>query len=178
MHIWDVWNERDYTDYRTFRPRFVAEFGFQAPPAMSTLERALEPADLGPYTEGMLVHQKAIDGNLKLERGLANHFGVPDDFDDWHYLTQLNQSRALQLGIEHFRSLHPLCTGTVVWQLNDCWPVVSWAAVDGDERRKLLWYGLRNAYADRIVTVQPRGDAPRGGGGQRLGAAVAGRADR
>ena len=32
-HLWDVWNERDYTAYRDYRPRFVSEFGFQAPPA-------------------------------------------------------------------------------------------------------------------------------------------------
>ena len=46
--------------------------------------------------------------------------------------------------------------GAIVWQLNDCWPVTSWAAVDGDGRRKPLWYALRDAYADRLLTVQPR----------------------
>ena len=46
--------------------------------------------------------------------------------------------------------------GTIVWQLNDCWPVTSWAAVDGDGRRKPLWYALRRVYADRLLTVQPR----------------------
>jgi beta-mannosidase len=45
-----------------------------------------------------------------------------------------------------------------VWQLNDCWPVTSWAAVDGDERLKPLWYALRHAYAPRLLTVQPRGE--------------------
>ena len=44
--------------------------------------------------------------------------------------------------------------GTVVWQLNDCWPVVSWAAVDGDGRRKPLWYALRAVYADRLLVVR------------------------
>ena len=43
-----------------------------------------------------------------------------------------------------------------MWQLNDCWPVTSWAAVDGDGRRKPLWYALRQAFADRLLTVQPR----------------------
>jgi beta-mannosidase len=156
MHIWDVWNTRDYTGYRSYSPRFVAEFGYQAPPAAATLSRALDEADLSPHSAAMLVHQKAIDGNLKLERGLEEHFGIPDEFDDWLYLTQLNQARALRLGIEHFRSLFPLCTGTIVWQLNDCWPSVSWAAIDGDGRRKPLWYGLRAAYEDRLLTVQPR----------------------
>ena len=64
-------------------------------------------------------------------------------FDDWHWLTQLNQARAVAFGVEHFRSHTPYCMGTIVWQLNDCWPVISWSAVDGDGRRKPLWYALR-----------------------------------
>ena len=46
--------------------------------------------------------------------------------------------------------------GAVVWQLNDVWPVVSWSAVDGDGRRKPLWYALRRAFRDRLLTIQPR----------------------
>jgi beta-mannosidase len=108
----------------------------------------------------MAHHQKAIDGDLKLQRGLDNHLPAPRDFDDWHYLTQLNQARALAFGIEHFRSLRPYCMGTIMWQLNDCWPVTSWAAVDGDGRRKPLWYALRRVFADRLLTFQPRDGRP------------------
>ena len=104
----------------------------------------------------MAHHQKATDGDRKLQRGLDAHLPVPAHFDDWHYLTQLNQARAIQLGVEHFRSHRPVCMGTIVWQLNDCWPVTSWAAVDGDGRRKPLWYALRWAYADWLLTVRPR----------------------
>ncbi len=70
-HIWDVWNQVDYDVYRDYRPRFVSEFGFQGPPAWSTLFSVVhdEPAD--PYGPLMLVHQKAVDGNGKLERGLG-----------------------------------------------------------------------------------------------------------
>jgi beta-mannosidase len=156
MHIWDVWNDDDYTKYREYVPRFVAEFGYQAPPTFATLRRSISDEPLAHDSPGMSHHQKAIDGDLKLQRGLDAHLPVPADFDDWHYLTQLNQARAIQLGVEHFRSHRPVCMGTIVWQLNDCWPVTSWAAVDGDGRRKPLWYALRRAYADRLLTVQPR----------------------
>jgi len=84
----------------------------------------------------------------------------PRDTDDWHYLTQLNQARAVSYGVELFRSLHPVCTGTIVWQLNDCWPVTSWAAIDGDGRRKPLWYAVRRGFAQRLLTLQPRFRAP------------------
>ncbi|WP_258050040.1 hypothetical protein [Streptomyces finlayi] len=47
--------------------------------------------------------------------------------------------------------------GSIVWQLNDCRPVVSWAAVDGHGRRKPPWYALRTVYADRLMTVRDGG---------------------
>ncbi|MBM2617484.1 glycoside hydrolase family 2 protein [Actinoplanes sp. LDG1-06] len=164
-HIWDVWNTDDYTKYGAYRPRFVAEFGFQAPPTFSTLRRSISDTELAPDSPGMAHHQKAVGGDQKLERGLANHLPAPRDFDDWHFLTQLNQARALAFGIEHFRSLSPLCAGTIMWQLNDCWPVTSWAAVDGDGRKKPLWYAMRDAYADRLLTFQPRTGKPLTTGG-------------
>ncbi|GAB1642684.1 glycoside hydrolase family 2 protein [Krasilnikovia sp. MM14-A1259] len=156
MHIWDVWNTDDYTKFRQYRPRFVAEFGFQAPPTYATLRRAISDDPLAPDSPGMAHHQKAADGDAKLRTALAAHLPAPRGFDDWHYLTQLNQARAITCGIEHFRSLRPWCMGAVVWQLNDCWPVTSWAAIDGDGRRKPLWYALRRAFADRLLTIQPR----------------------
>ncbi|GAA4085233.1 glycoside hydrolase family 2 protein [Nonomuraea soli] len=158
MHIWDVWNERDYVHYRDYRPRFVAEFGWQAPATHATIARAIHDEPLTPDSPGLRHHQKADDGNGKLARGLAHHFDEPDGYDDWLYLTQLNQARAIQLGVEHFRSLWPYCAGSVVWQLNDCWPVTSWSAVDGDGRRKPLFHALRRAHADRLLTVQPRAE--------------------
>lgn len=160
MHIWDVWNTDDYTKYRDYRPRFAAEFGYQAPPAFATLRRALSDPEPAPDSPGMSHHQKAADGDAKLRRGLVAHLPEPRDFADWHFLTQINQARAISLGLEHFRSLTPLCAGSIVWQLNDCWPVTSWAAIDGDGRYKPLWYALRRAYADRLLTLQPQDGAP------------------
>lgn len=155
-HIWDVWNQVDYAVYRDYRPRFVSEFGFQGPPAWSTLFSVVhdEPAD--PYGPLMLKHQKATDGNGKLERGLGAHIAAPRSIDDWHWATQLNQARAVAFGIAHFRALHPLNQGAIVWQLNDCWPVISWAAVDSLGIRKPLWHALRAVYADRFASFQPR----------------------
>ncbi|MDQ1658751.1 MAG: beta-mannosidase, partial [Cryptosporangiaceae bacterium] len=159
VHIWDVWNTEDYRRYGDYTPRFVAEFGFQGPPNYSTLTSAIRDTGLG--SPAMLAHQKAEDGTGKLERGWQGHFPDPQGtdpqrLDDWHWTTQLNQARAITFAIERFRALAPYCRGTILWQLNDCWPVVSWAAVDGSGRRKPLWYALRRAYADRLVTIQPR----------------------
>jgi beta-mannosidase len=163
MHIWDVWNAIDYSHYRDYPARFVSEFGFQGPAAWSTLTSVVHDAPPDPYGPEMLVHQKAHEGNLKLERGLGDHLPLwrsqpAADMDDWHWLTSLNQARAVAFGVEHFRSHYPLNRGAVVWQLNDNWPVISWAAVDSHGIRKPLWYALRRVYADRLATFQPRPD--------------------
>jgi beta-mannosidase len=109
------------------------------------LDAAREPKNDANF----LLHQKADDGNGKLDRGLAVHIGVPDNFADWHWATQLNQARAVTYAIDHYRRWWPRTAGAVVWQLNDCWPVTSWAAIDSEERPKPLWYALRRAFAPR-----------------------------
>ncbi|MEU5156420.1 glycoside hydrolase family 2 protein [Glycomyces sp. NPDC021274] len=156
MHIWDVWNREDYTKYAEYKPRFLSEFGFQAPPAWSTLTGVVHDEPLDPFGPQMLVHQKANLGNAKLERGWQGHLPDPQSIQDWHWTTQLNQAHAIRFGVEHCRSLTPLNTGTIMWQLNDNWPVVSWAAVDFNEHRKPMWHALRDAYAPRLATLQPR----------------------
>lgn len=155
MHLWEQWNRRDWPTYRDHRPRFVAEFGWQGPPTCTTLTRAISDDPLTPESPGMIVHQKAADGNAKLTGGLVSHYRVPEDIETWHWAMQLNQANAVTCALEWFRSLAPHNAGAIVWQLNDCWPVTSWAAIDGDGREKPLYFALKNAFAPRTVSVQP-----------------------
>ncbi|MCH9275971.1 glycoside hydrolase family 2 protein [Bifidobacterium amazonense] len=185
MHIWDVWNRVDYTKYADYTPRFADEFGYQAPPAFSTLTRVVHDEPLDPFGRQMLVHQKASGGNVKLARGMRGHLtpgniddvsyggvvnGTPadgehswliptdtwGDIEDWHWACQLQQAQALRFGVAHMRSLEPVNAGALIWQLNDDWPVVSWAAVDYYGQRKPLWYASRDFFAPRFATIQPR----------------------
>ncbi|MEK0305942.1 glycoside hydrolase family 2 protein [Bifidobacterium favimelis] len=197
MHIWDVWNRADYRRYADYRPRFADEFGYQAPPAWSTLTRVVHDSPLDPFGPQMLVHQKAAGGNIKLARGMRSHLtpgdfddvsytGLPDgtgpatqrelpdgsrtdgghswlipgdrwaDMEDWHWACQLQQAQAIRFGVAHMRSLEPFNAGALIWQLNDDWPVVSWAAVDYDGHRKPLWYVSRDVFAPCLATIQPR----------------------
>ncbi|WP_240916119.1 glycoside hydrolase family 2 protein [Sanguibacter sp. HDW7] len=158
MHSWEAWNRRPMSAYLKDVPRFMAEYGWQAPPTWATLTRSIHDEPMSPESPGMVTHQKAADGNNKLWYGLLPHFELPSDMDAWHWAMQLNQARALRTGIGHLRSHAPVCMGSVVWQINDCWPVTSWAAVDGDGRPKPLAYELAHQHADRLVTVQPRED--------------------
>ncbi len=164
-HQWEVWNRIDYTHYRDDIPRFASEFGYQAPPAWRTLQDWLhvdgQPITSVPgakETAVFLEHQKADGGNRKLDDGMAPHLGVPTDFADWHWATQLQQAHAVAYAVDHYRSHWPRTAGSIVWQLNDCWPVTSWAAIDYEERRKPLWYALRQAYAPRRLVVAKEAD--------------------
>ncbi|MGP5640482.1 glycoside hydrolase family 2 protein [Brachybacterium tyrofermentans] len=163
IHNWVAWaseEDNDYERYRDTIPRFSAEFGYQGPANWATVARAVTERPLQADSATMLSHQKAVGGQDKLRRGMAPHLPAVQGYDDFHFATQLNQARALICGIGHYLSYWPRCGGTIVWQLNDCWPVTSWAAVDGDRRRKLLWYALRDLYAPLLITVQPRESGP------------------
>ena len=157
-HEWNVWNDVGYEHYRDTIPRFCSEFGWQAPPTWATLTQSVHDDPMTPTSPGVWHHQKATIGNDKLLRGLDGHLPAPQTMDDWHYATQLNQARAIRFGVEHMRSHRPANMGAIVWQLNDCWPVTSWAAIDGYGRLKPLWYALRAAYHPHLLTIQPRGD--------------------
>ncbi|MFE5337916.1 glycoside hydrolase family 2 protein [Isoptericola sp. NPDC056573] len=175
MHSWELWNREDWPHYRDVVPRFMAEFGWQGPPTWSTLVRSVSDDPLTPESPGMQVHQKAASGNDKLTDGLLAHLPLPDDMDDWHWAMSWNQATAVQVAVEHLRSWSPRCMGSVMWQLNDCWPVTSWAAVDGDGRPKPLLHALAHAHADRLVTIQPRsasGGEPVGDGTDVLAVVV------
>ncbi|HEY0000832.1 MAG TPA: glycoside hydrolase family 2 TIM barrel-domain containing protein [Actinoplanes sp.] len=159
-HEWEAWNRQDYTFHDRSIPRFCSEFGWQAPPTWTTLTAALDAADLRQDSAAFLLHQKAEDGNGKLNRGLAHHLPVPADFADWHWATQLNQARATTYAVLHLRAHAPRTMGSIIWQLNDCWPVTSWAVVDGAGRHKPAWYALRRAYAGRLLGFQRRDGVP------------------
>jgi len=156
-HLWEQWNRQDYATYYESIPRFVTEYGYQAPAAYATLRDALGEDDLQEDSVGMRAHQKALDGSKKLRRALDIRFPDPSDFDTWHYLTQLEQARAMDIGIRHLRAHHDRCSGSVIWQLNDCWPSISWSLVDQNGHRKPVWHAVRKAYADRILAFRTDG---------------------
>ncbi len=154
-HVWEVWCREPASSYRQFSPRFCSEFGFQGPPTYATLAACLPADQIEANSPGLLAHQKHPAGDLYNAKRLAESFVEPENFDDWHYLLQLNQARGLQTGVEWFRSRMPVCMGTLYWQLNDCWPVNSWSAIDSDGRLKPLWFATRRFYADVLFTIQP-----------------------
>lgn len=149
-HIWDVWNEKDYSHYLSYQPRFVAEFGWQAPASLSTIKSSISDVILTPTSPGMQVHQKAMSGNDKLIDGLVPHFTLPEKMSDWHWAMQLNQALAIGTALGHFRA-SPKNMGSIIWQLNDNWPVTSWAMIDSEGVEKPAYWAMANFYSDQVA---------------------------
>jgi beta-mannosidase len=116
------------------------------------------PEELQVHSAGLAARQKFPNGHNLNAEYLEAYFEPTAHFDSWHYLMQLQQARALTTAVEWFRSLQPECMGTLYWQFNDCWPTMSFAAVDGYGRLKPLWYATRRFYAPRLLTIQPAQD--------------------
>jgi beta-mannosidase len=153
-HYWNVWHgEGDWTHYTKCTSRFVSEFGFSGPPDRRTLEEVLRPDELGVDTPAMRWHDKTSKGYDTYLGYIALHYPQPETYEDLVYYGQLNQADAMRFGIEHFRRLRPHTMGTLAWQLNDCWPVQSWAWIDHALRPKAVWYAAKRFYAPLLLTL-------------------------
>ncbi|HAH86644.1 MAG TPA: hypothetical protein DCL60_04665, partial [Armatimonadetes bacterium] len=155
-HSWDVYSGwQDYPEYRKDHGRFLSEFGFQALPTMPTIRTFAEEKDLSPKSEVIRLHNKMVEGPERFEKYLAAHFAPHNSFEEYVEQTQINQGEALRCGIEHWRSHKPDTSGALIWQLNDCWPVSSWALVDYENRRKASFYFVKRAFAPVMLSIWP-----------------------
>jgi beta-mannosidase len=155
-HQWEVWSMwRDFTGYRDDRAKFVSEFGFQAPAHRSTLERVLSQHDRTPQSRAMEHHNKQVEGTERLFRFMAAHYRVNDVWEDFLHTGQLVQAAALKCAVEHWRRRKFHTAGALFWQLNDCWPVTSWAVIDSDLRPKAAYFAARRFFAPILVSFAP-----------------------
>ncbi|GAA0627475.1 glycoside hydrolase family 2 protein [Brevundimonas kwangchunensis] len=145
-----------YPRYAEDFSRFVSEFGLQAAPALETLERWMDPADLSPESEGFLARIK--DEARKADAMMTPVTGLPATLRDYVDYTQWCQAEGLKFGIEHFRRRRPHCSGAVLWQLNDCWPCVSWSLIDHDGVEKASYHAVRRAFAPVLASFRDTGD--------------------
>jgi beta-mannosidase len=156
LHFWDVWHSaKPFEHYRSVKPRFASEFGFQSFPSSYTVESFTEPADRNVSSRVMEVHQRNKGGNARIVETMTRYFRFPSDFDQLIYVSQIQQALAMKTAIDSWRSLKPRCMGTLYWQLNDTWPVASWSSIEYGGRWKVLQYLARNFYAPVNVVAIP-----------------------
>ena len=157
MHFWSVWHEgRDFDHYRDVAPRFCSEFGFQSYPSMTSIRQFADTPDHNIAAPVLEAHQKNAGGNARIAETMFRYFRWPKHFDDFVYLSQVQQGIAIKTAVTHWRSLKPHCMGTLIWQLNDTWPVCSWASLNHGGDWKLLHHMAREFYAPVLVTAVPK----------------------
>ncbi len=156
MHFWSVWHEgRDFDHYRDVSPRFCSEFGFQSYPSMDVIRRFADPKDWNIASPVMESHQKNAGGNARIAETMFRYFRFPVDFENFVYLSQVQQGLAIKTAVTHWRSLKPHCMGALIWQLNDTWPVCSWSSLDHGGGWKLLHHMAREFFQPVLVTAVP-----------------------
>lgn len=154
QHYWEVWHSgKPFTEYRKDYFSFCSEYGFQSFPGYKTIEQFTLPKDRNIFSRVMESHQKNGTANGKILGYIADYFLYPKSLDALAYISQILQLKAIQYGVEHWRQNRGRCMGSLYWQLNDCWPVASWASIDYYGRWKALHYGAKRFYAPIMVSA-------------------------
>lgn len=163
-HEWNVWHaaQRPYQDYKDLGGRFVSEFGMQACPDLKTIEAVIsEPAELRPDSATMDWHNKFEGHDRRIALYLAENFRSYSTLYEYVCITQLMQAEAIGTAYREWRRKwrgpgRESTAGALVWQLNDCWPVVSWSLVDYFLRPKLAYYAVKRELRPLTVGVERR----------------------
>lgn len=153
-HNWNIWAMwQDSLNYRQDKGRFISEFGCMGMPSIKTIHEFTEEKDRRIFSPVMLSHNKAAYGTERMTRYITAEYGFPGDFKSFVYLSQLAQAEVVRCGIEHWRRRMHDTSGTLYWQLNDCWPVSSWASIDYGKQCKALYYFSKRFYANLLPSA-------------------------
>ena len=151
-HQWDIWsNWIDYTRVESDQSLFVTEFGFQGPANVETFNKILPVEKRKIQDSTFEYYNKQIEGPERIIRFMASHLPLRIEWNDFNYLAQLNQGFALKTCIEHWRANRKVTNGSIIWQLNDCWPVTSWSLIDSEIKPKMSYHFIKNVFSKAII---------------------------
>lgn len=155
-HNWGVWHGQDPFEKLadpTQIPRFMSEFGFQSCPDLNSVKQFTLPEDRDISSEVMKTHQKHHIGYPVIDKYMHWYYKTPKDFESYLYVSQVMQGWGMEFGIGVHRRNRPHCMGTLYWQINDCYPVCSWASIDYYDSWKAMHYKVRDLYKDLVVSL-------------------------
>ncbi|SFD37888.1 beta-mannosidase [Bacillus sp. OV194] len=154
IHYWDVWHGlKPFEEYNHHVGRFMSEYGFQSFPEYDTVKMYAEDQDMALESDVMLHHQKNGRGNFLIKEYMDQYLPEAKDFPSFLYMSQVLQAEGIKSAIEAHRRKKPYCMGTLYWQMNDCWPVASWASMDYYGRWKALHYYAKKSFQDVMVSI-------------------------
>ncbi|KAL4783544.1 glycoside hydrolase superfamily [Aspergillus varians] len=161
IHQWNLWHGQmdRYQDSAHLSGRFISEFGMEAYPHLSTIRRSItNPSQRHPGSMMMDFRNKASDHERRLMTYVSENFLVPSDLESFTHVTQVLQAETMRYAYKAWRRMWGRpgirrCGGVLVWQLNDCWPTISWAVVDYYGVRKPAFYAIRRALSPLDVGI-------------------------
>ncbi len=158
-HYWQVWHGGlPFTEYRNHFFRYLSEFGFESFPCEKTVNSFTLPEDRNIFSRTFEMHQRCKGANKKILNYLGDTFKYPSEFGTLLYTSQLLQAEAIRYGVEHMRRHRGRCMGALYWQLNDIWPVASWASIDYFGRYKALQYVAKRFFAPIMISCEEIGE--------------------
>ncbi|REC54068.1 glycoside hydrolase family 2 protein [Chryseobacterium piscium] len=157
-HYWGVWwGEFPFEIYNEKVPRFASEYGFQGMPSLETVKSMFSGnPDLSLEDPIIKAHEKNARGFEIIQKYMERDYLVPKDFVKYNYVSQLLQARGMQIAIEAHRRAKPYNMGTLYWQLNDCWPVISWSSIDYLGNWKALHYQVKRSFENQIILTEEK----------------------
>lgn len=159
-HNWGVWyGKKTFESLDTDLPRFMSEFGFQSFPEMKTIATFAAPEDYQIESKVMNAHQKSSIGNSLIRTYMERDYIIPESFEDFVYVGLVLQGQGMRHGMEAHRRNRPYCMGTLYWQLNDSWPVVSWSSIDYYGNWKALHYQAKRAFEPILINPIQQNDS-------------------
>ncbi|EDP72476.1 beta-mannosidase [Flavobacteriales bacterium ALC-1] len=158
-HDWWIWHDGyPFEHLEENVPRFMSEFGFQSFPSFETIRYINQNDSIEISSEGFKNHQKHSRGFQIIEDYMKHDFPIPNNADDYVYMSQLLQAYGITKGIEAQRRAKPYNRGTLYWQLNDCWPAVSWSSIDYLGNWKALHYKVKRSFEDVLISSKVEND--------------------
>ena len=152
-HDWWIWHDAyPFEHLEENVPRFMSEFGFQSFPSYEAIKYINQSDLIDISTNSFQSHQKHSRGFQLIREYMERDFPVPEKAEDYVYMSQLLQAYGITKGIEAQRRAKPYNMGTLYWQLNDCWPVVSWSSIDFFGKWKALHYKAKHSFEDVLVS--------------------------
>ncbi len=153
-HDWWVWHDGyPFEHFEEEVPRFMSEFGFQSFPSYEAIQFFTEQDSIDINHSSFANHQKHNRGFSLIREYMERDFPVPENGDEYVYVSQLLQAYGMTTGIYAQRRAKPYNMGTLYWQLNDCWPAVSWSSIDGFGNWKALHYQAKKAFENVILST-------------------------
>ncbi|NDP21283.1 MAG: glycoside hydrolase family 2 protein [Paludibacter sp.] len=154
VHYWGVWWGKDpFEKFADNIGRFMSEYGFQSFPELETIKKYALPEDYDIESDVMRHHQRSSIGNKTIKLYMDKYYREPKDFEKFIYVGQVLQAYGIQFAIEAHRRAMPYNMGTLVWQINDCWPVASWSSCDYYHRWKALQYEIKRSFEPIIISA-------------------------